>query len=356
MERSAHEPISDDELQEAKRYLTGSFPLRLDSNGKIADFIAQAWFYDLGHDYADAYIERVNAVTIADVQRVAQPYLHPDRFIEVVVADLKAARRALTRRATLMPHAPGPVRRSAPSRRARRTVCGLGCAVLVGLAALLAYANSLRNGFVWDDPIILARQLVVFRSAGDVLAPPRDIPQFSPDYYRPLTIASYLLDRAGSAALGAEPLAFHLSVVLAHAATSVLVFLLGLRLLGDGGRACRRARAPRRALRGPSDSHRIGRLGGGPRSDVLATGFCLAALIVHGGRATRGRARRPPAFSSPCARRQGSRRRRSPLLLLRDLLLPPPAKKGKAAAAGVPLRLDPVSLASPSLPPLRPPA
>jgi len=81
------QPVSADELQEAKRYLTGSFPLRLDSNGKIADFIAQAWFYGLGMDYADVYIQRVNAVTIEDVQRVAQAYLHPERFIEVVVTN-----------------------------------------------------------------------------------------------------------------------------------------------------------------------------------------------------------------------------------------------------------------------------
>jgi len=80
-------PIRDDELQEAKRYLTGSFPLRLDSNAKIADFIAQVWFYNLGMDYPDKYIERVDAVTLADVQRVAQAYIHPDRFIEVVVTN-----------------------------------------------------------------------------------------------------------------------------------------------------------------------------------------------------------------------------------------------------------------------------
>jgi len=88
-ERIRNEPISDDELQEAQRYLTGSFPLRLDSNGKIADFIAQTWFYDLGTDYPERYIERVKAVTLADVQRVAQAYIHPDRFIEVVVTNSK---------------------------------------------------------------------------------------------------------------------------------------------------------------------------------------------------------------------------------------------------------------------------
>jgi predicted Zn-dependent peptidase len=40
--------------------------------------------------YADTYIAHVNAVTLADVQRVADAYLHPDRFIQVVVTDAKA--------------------------------------------------------------------------------------------------------------------------------------------------------------------------------------------------------------------------------------------------------------------------
>ena len=83
--------VSDAELQEAKRYLTGSYPLRLDSNGKIADFIAQTWFYGLGTNYADIYIQRVNAVTAEDVLHVAQTYLHPERFLEVVVTNAAGA-------------------------------------------------------------------------------------------------------------------------------------------------------------------------------------------------------------------------------------------------------------------------
>jgi zinc protease len=91
VERIAREPVDAAELEDAKRYLTGSFPLRLDSNTKILEFLAQVSFYDLGYDYADRYIEKVNAVTIADVQRVARAYLHPDQMIEVVVADLSRA-------------------------------------------------------------------------------------------------------------------------------------------------------------------------------------------------------------------------------------------------------------------------
>jgi zinc protease len=89
--RIRDEPVSEAELNDAKRYLTGSFPLRLDSNAKIIDFIAQISFYGLGLDYAERYIERVNAVRIEDVQRVARQYLHPDDLIEVVVANLAQA-------------------------------------------------------------------------------------------------------------------------------------------------------------------------------------------------------------------------------------------------------------------------
>lgn len=79
--------VTEKEVDDAKRYLTGSFVLRLDSMSEIARFISRITAFGLGYDYADRYIERINAVTAADVQRVAQQYLHPDELIEVVVAD-----------------------------------------------------------------------------------------------------------------------------------------------------------------------------------------------------------------------------------------------------------------------------
>jgi len=82
------EPVSDDEVNDAKLYLTGSFPLKLDSNAKIAGFLAQVEFFNLGADYADTYMQRINAVTKADVQRVAQQYLHPEQMQLVVVSNL----------------------------------------------------------------------------------------------------------------------------------------------------------------------------------------------------------------------------------------------------------------------------
>ena len=81
--------ISDEELADAKAYLTGSFPRRLDTNRKIADFLASVEFYDLGLDYAAKYPVYINAVTKDDVLRVARKYLTAENYALVVVADQK---------------------------------------------------------------------------------------------------------------------------------------------------------------------------------------------------------------------------------------------------------------------------
>jgi len=81
------QPVSERELSDAKDYLTGSFPLRLDTNHKVANFLAQVEFFDLGLDYPDRYPELIQTVTRDDVLRVAKEYLHPGRLITVIVGN-----------------------------------------------------------------------------------------------------------------------------------------------------------------------------------------------------------------------------------------------------------------------------
>jgi zinc protease len=83
--RLTREPVTERELKLAKDYLIGSFPLRLDTTSKVADFIVAVEEQGLGLDYADRYKERVAKVTAADVQRVAAKYLAPDTFNRVIV-------------------------------------------------------------------------------------------------------------------------------------------------------------------------------------------------------------------------------------------------------------------------------
>jgi zinc protease len=92
LERMRHEGVTDDELTDAKLYLTGSFPLRLDSSSKVAGFLAQVEFFNLGDDYADTYIQRINSISKEDVKRVAEQYLHPEQMDLVVVSNLAQAK------------------------------------------------------------------------------------------------------------------------------------------------------------------------------------------------------------------------------------------------------------------------
>ena len=92
MRRIREQAVSEAELDDAKAYLTGSFPLRLDTSGKVARLLAGVEYFGLGLDYADRYLGLIQAVTAAEVQRVAQKYLDPDRYALAVVADLKKAK------------------------------------------------------------------------------------------------------------------------------------------------------------------------------------------------------------------------------------------------------------------------
>jgi len=89
--RMRERAVTDQELDDAKNYLTGSFPLRLDTNHKVASFLAQVEFFQLGLDYPDRYADLIRKATREDVQRVAKAYLHPEKLITVVVGNQKKA-------------------------------------------------------------------------------------------------------------------------------------------------------------------------------------------------------------------------------------------------------------------------
>jgi zinc protease len=91
MSRIRTQPVSDKELEGAKKYLIGSFPLRLITQERIASFLMQVEYYGLGMDYAERYPGLIQAVTAEDVLRVAETYLHPEAYILIAVANLKEA-------------------------------------------------------------------------------------------------------------------------------------------------------------------------------------------------------------------------------------------------------------------------
>ena len=85
LRRMAEAGPTPTELDNAKKYLTGSYALRFDTNAKIAAQLLGIMQDDLGINYVDERNKLVEAVTLADVQRVAKRLLKTDDLIVTIV-------------------------------------------------------------------------------------------------------------------------------------------------------------------------------------------------------------------------------------------------------------------------------
>ncbi|MBI1423579.1 MAG: insulinase family protein [Gammaproteobacteria bacterium] len=79
------------EIDNAKKNITGGFPLRLDSNKEITEYVSMIGFYDLPLDYLKTFNARVESVTRAQIMDAFKRRVHPDRMITVMVGDLDTA-------------------------------------------------------------------------------------------------------------------------------------------------------------------------------------------------------------------------------------------------------------------------
>ncbi len=98
------QPIPADELTRARNYQALGFPAEFETTAGMAGNLIQMVVYGLPETYFNEYVAKVLAVTPADVSRVAQQYIQPDRFAVVVVGDLAKIEKGI-RAANL-----GPVR------------------------------------------------------------------------------------------------------------------------------------------------------------------------------------------------------------------------------------------------------
>ena len=80
-------PVSDAELSDAKAFLTGVFPVRIETSRRIANFLVATEVYGLGSGYIDDYPIYIKVVTKEDILRVAREFLNTDKYILVIVAD-----------------------------------------------------------------------------------------------------------------------------------------------------------------------------------------------------------------------------------------------------------------------------
>lgn len=110
LRRIGSEPVPEQELKNAKRALIGGFALSLDSPQTLIGNLATQKIYNLPVDYWDTYPQRVEAITAADVQRVAKKYFDTSRLQIIAVGDGASVKKVLETYGTVetaAPAAPG---------------------------------------------------------------------------------------------------------------------------------------------------------------------------------------------------------------------------------------------------------
>jgi zinc protease len=80
-------PVPEAELSSAKTYLTGAFPLEVETANGIATKVLEAMHFGYGREFLESYNDRISKVGAADVQRFAETHIHPEQMTAVLVGN-----------------------------------------------------------------------------------------------------------------------------------------------------------------------------------------------------------------------------------------------------------------------------
>jgi zinc protease len=89
LDRIRDEQVPEQELSDAKNFLTGVFPLRAETQEGMTNLVVNQLLYELPEDYLQTYRSNIESVSAEDVQRVAQKYVRPQEMAIVIVGDAK---------------------------------------------------------------------------------------------------------------------------------------------------------------------------------------------------------------------------------------------------------------------------
>jgi len=96
VKRLRTEKISDSELTNSKKYITGLFPFDLETNNDLANWLLEISYYNLPRDYVDTYCEKINRVTPDDAMRVAQEQFWLDDNLILLLTNYDGVKDQLT--------------------------------------------------------------------------------------------------------------------------------------------------------------------------------------------------------------------------------------------------------------------
>lgn len=87
LDKMRNQPVSANELRDAKAYVMGSYGRGLENPATVAVYAINTARYGLPDDYYANYLKKVEAVTVEDIQRVAQKYIQPDKMYILAVGN-----------------------------------------------------------------------------------------------------------------------------------------------------------------------------------------------------------------------------------------------------------------------------
>lgn len=87
LKKISSEEVSDKELETVKNYMTGVFPLQLETANAVATRVINLKLYDLPRDYYNSYISAINKLTKQDILNAAKKYIKPENIVIVVSGD-----------------------------------------------------------------------------------------------------------------------------------------------------------------------------------------------------------------------------------------------------------------------------
>ncbi len=88
-------PVSPKEIESARQAIIRGFPRGFETPEEIATNLEAVVTYELPDNYFNSYAQKIAAVTLDDLNRVAKQYLHPDRMAIVIVGDRKSIEQPL---------------------------------------------------------------------------------------------------------------------------------------------------------------------------------------------------------------------------------------------------------------------
>lgn len=97
LKRIITEEVTDEELETVKNYMTGVFPLQLETANAVASRVINLKLYNLPKDYYSKYISAINALTKQDILDAAKKYIHPENTTIVVSGDAGAVKDKLAK-------------------------------------------------------------------------------------------------------------------------------------------------------------------------------------------------------------------------------------------------------------------